>query len=309
MIHTVRSDLLPFLQHLVGALTPYAESNFVILQNEYCLDALEINYQPVSMLSDMANIICKVITFTPQHYKVILKVPQEQNLENGIALIQIINTGACLDYLEKSISNGVSLEVIPCFSGKDSTVFNVHVPIELVGSYSNPGDLVTSNSKYHFPSFYEKFSKRLHSYYSNLKNLENAADTKSKLNGSFLRKINAVILANLDRDNFDIAFLSKAMALSRSQLYRRLKPLVLKSPSHYIRYVRLQKAKEILENSDMTIGEISFGTGFVNQSYFTRIFKDQFGFNPSDMRLNKENNQPKPEHIKKDSTSFKMNKL
>jgi transcriptional regulator GlxA family with amidase domain len=53
--------------------------------------------------------------------------------------------------------------------------------------------------------------------------------------------------------------------------------------------VRLQKAREMLDKSDLTVGEVAFRTGFVNQSHFTRAFREQFGFNPSDLRRNQKN--------------------
>jgi AraC-like DNA-binding protein len=88
-------------------------------------------------------------------------------------------------------------------------------------------------------------------------------------------------MANLDKEGFDASELAIALALSRSQLYRKLKPLVGFSPAHYIRYVRLQKAKEYLEKGEGNIGDVAFNVGFVSQSHFTRAFKEQFGFNPS----------------------------
>ncbi|MCB0586553.1 MAG: helix-turn-helix transcriptional regulator, partial [Phaeodactylibacter sp.] len=98
----------------------------------------------------------------------------------------------------------------------------------------------------------------------------------------------AIISANLSREGFDIDALSKALALSRSQLYRKLKELIRLSPSQYIRFTRLQKAKELLETTEMTIGEVAFQAGFVDKSHFSRVFKKQFGFNPSYLRKSSE---------------------
>ena len=93
-------------------------------------------------------------------------------------------------------------------------------------------------------------------------------------------------MANLDREGFDTISLGKALALSRSQLYRRIKPLTGCAPAKYIRHVRLQTAKKYLSNKDLSIGEVAFRTGFINQSHFTRLFRKRFGVNPSDLRKN-----------------------
>lgn len=57
----------------------------------------------------------------------------------------------------------------------------------------------------------------------------------------------------------------------------------------YIRKLRIDKALEMLESSDRSLGEIAYLTGFSDQSHFTRIFKKVTGKNPSQYR--KKNNK------------------
>ena len=143
---------------------------------------------------------------------------------------------------------------------------------------------IKNNKGYIISPFYKKLKAHLSSYFTNINNLERAADERSKKEGAFLKKVNEIIRVNLGDESFDTASLSKAMYLSRSQLFRRLKSLTRMAPSRYIHYVRLQKAKEFLEKEDFTVGEAAFRTGFINQSHFTRAFREQFGFNPSELR-------------------------
>ena len=96
-----------------------------------------------------------------------------------------------------------------------------------------------------------------------------------------MQKINALIKANLEKDNFDTNALCKAMSLSRTQLFRRLKSLIKEAPANHIKTMRLQKAKELLETTDCTISEITFKTGFQTISHFTKIFKKRYGIVPS----------------------------
>lgn len=132
--------------------------------------------------------------------------------------------------------------------------------------------------------FYEKFGKLLKTHFSSLSNLEEAAAARSEREGAFLKKVNDVILSHISEEGFDACALGKALALSRSQLYRRLEPLIQRAPAHYIRYVRLHKAKDLLESGTHTIGEAAFRVGFRSQSHFTRVFREEFGFNPSLLR-------------------------
>lgn len=88
-------------------------------------------------------------------------------------------------------------------------------------------------------------------------------------------------MSNLEREGFDPDCLCKGMALSRTQLYRKLTALTHKPPAQYIQFVRLQKAKEYLQNTEFNVGEVVLKVGFASHSHFTRAFHDQFGFNPS----------------------------
>lgn len=152
-----------------------------------------------------------------------------------------------------------------------------------------------ANPGYALSPFHRQLKQHLAAHFANISNLQKTADAHSRRDGVFLKKVNAIIMAHLDEEGFDIAGLARAMAMSRTQLHRRLKALIGFAPARYIRYVRLQKAKEWLEKEDLTVGEAAFRTGFVSLSHFTRSFREQFGFNPSELRHNWKggNNRPK----------------
>jgi len=44
----------------------------------------------------------------------------------------------------------------------------------------------------------------------------------------------------------------------------------------------LQKARELIQTTDKTISEISYELGFSDPAWFSRVFKEEFGFSPSD---------------------------
>jgi transcriptional regulator GlxA family with amidase domain len=103
---------------------------------------------------------------------------------------------------------------------------------------------------------------------------------------AFMQKINALIKANLEYENFDTDAVCKAMSMSRTQLFRRMKSLIKQAPANHIKIMRLQKAKELLETTDCTVSEVSFKTGFQAISHFTKVFKKQYGILPSAYRNN-----------------------
>jgi len=100
----------------------------------------------------------------------------------------------------------------------------------------------------------------------------------------FLQQVIQIVHANLDKTDFGSAQLTEKMHLSESQIYRKLKAITDKSTGIFIRSVRLQKAKELLQTTSKTISEIAYETGFSDPSWFSRAFKEEFGIAPSDTR-------------------------
>jgi AraC-like DNA-binding protein len=74
------------------------------------------------------------------------------------------------------------------------------------------------------------------------------------------------------------------MLLSQSQLFRKLKALTGRSVAIHIRGIRLQKSRELLQNSEFTISEVAYDCGFTDPAYFSRTFSKEFGRAPSSFR-------------------------
>lgn len=55
------------------------------------------------------------------------------------------------------------------------------------------------------------------------------------------------------------------------------------SPLDYLNQIRINKAIELLRNTEMSIKEICFQCGFQSPQYFSRIFKRQIGISPREM--------------------------
>ncbi len=100
------------------------------------------------------------------------------------------------------------------------------------------------------------------------------------LDSSFVKKVKATIDQKLTDADFDAEKLSREMALSHSQLNRKLTALTGLSANSFIRYIRLIKAKELLLHSTYTINAIAYDSGFNDPAYFNRIFKQEFGVTP-----------------------------
>lgn len=105
---------------------------------------------------------------------------------------------------------------------------------------------------------------------------------KNNKNDAFISKVLLHIEENLEDSTFSPNKLSELLFLSESQLYRKLKALTNTSTSLFIRKAKLQKAKQLLEDNKMSISEVCYSTGFNNPSWFSKVFKKEFGFSPSE---------------------------
>lgn len=112
---------------------------------------------------------------------------------------------------------------------------------------------------------------------------EKTFEERIKSQNPYVNKVIACIIRNMDNSDYSVNELSNDMALSRSQLHRKLAALTGFSTTNFIRMVRLEKAKDLLLNRDGNITEIAFKCGFNSQSYFTRSFTEYFGKSPSQL--------------------------
>ena len=83
--------------------------------------------------------------------------------------------------------------------------------------------------------------------------------------------------------------LAKLSNLSLSSFKRKFKDEFNDSPKNHINNKRIEKSKELLVMSKMSISEIAYETGFQDPLYFTRLFKTKTNSSPSKYR---ELNQP-----------------
>lgn len=105
-----------------------------------------------------------------------------------------------------------------------------------------------------------------------------------KMDRKFINEFTAIIEKNIDNEHFSIDELCKLTGVSRVQLYRKIKALLGVNVNEYILKVRLQRAKYLLKNEDLTIGEVAFRVGFSSQAYFSTVFKSKIGCTPKEFK-------------------------
>lgn len=281
MIHPAATDIIELLKQLVNLLQPFAQSHGIVLTFNQRKKNLVLLFRPDLVILDMTSLICNIISYTPQGNTISITASiQEKEFKikvntTGINLSLVSEvTGSCKQPLKVKGNTEIK-----------QTQFEWRLPVNLPeeNQETNNKDAEAGNKKM-IPEYYDEIRKRLRSHFSKADNLVAQLSILYPREAAFLQKINAVIIANMENELFDASALNREMNMSRTSLFRRLKPLIQQSPASYIKSMRLQKAKELLETTDISVGDAAFKTGFQTQSHFTKAFLEMFGFLPSAIR-------------------------
>ena len=87
----------------------------------------------------------------------------------------------------------------------------------------------------------------------------------------------------MENPDFGTAELCKAIGMSRSHLHLKIKALIGRPTSNFIRAIRLHKAKNLLQNTDLNVTQVAYEVGFRDPAYFSRKFTEEFGVYPKNV--------------------------
>ena len=100
----------------------------------------------------------------------------------------------------------------------------------------------------------------------------------------FMERIVKQVGEQMSDPDFRVESLSTAMNMAERTLQRKLKAMTNQTPQEVIRSMRLNRARDLLENSNLSVAEVAFQVGYLEPTNFSRSFKKQFGFSPSQLR-------------------------
>ncbi len=123
-------------------------------------------------------------------------------------------------------------------------------------------------------------------YFGAISGTEDNTNTSS-VDKDFIQKLLNYINENLGDSNLAVEDIAKHLNLSRSQLYRKVKALTGQTVNEFIRRIRLERAKQILEKGNANISEACYSVGFASPSYFSKCFKAHFGVLPTEVNATK----------------------
>lgn len=104
----------------------------------------------------------------------------------------------------------------------------------------------------------------------------------SSMDEQLMRKAIAYIEEQIANPELSVERLSREMGMSRVNFYKKTLSITGKTPVELIRMIRMKRAAQLLEKSQMRINEVAGEVGFNDIKLFRKYFKDEFGTLPSD---------------------------
>ncbi len=108
----------------------------------------------------------------------------------------------------------------------------------------------------------------------------------TSMDEKFVQKAISIVEQNISNAEFLVEDLCKEMGMSRVYFYKKILALTDKTPSEFIRFIRLKRAADLLLKSQKFVNEIAFEVGFNDPKYFRKYFKEEFGVTPNEYKKN-----------------------
>ncbi len=264
----------------------HADSN---LQSENT-SQLDEDFPQLLLIEDNPDIVIYIKSILEKKYNIHTAPDGQHGIDKAIELVPDI----IISDIMMPIKNGY--EVCQTLKQDQRTS---HIPIILLTAKSTEEDKV-QGLQYGADAYLIKpFNKaelfvrleklielrrQLQVRYTNPKIEIQAKTAKQNLEDEFIQKLKNLVMENIDDVEFGVPQLANSIFMSHTQVYRKLKALTAKTPSQFIRSIRLQKGMELLKTTDLNISEIAYDVGFSDPNYFSRTFQKEFGSSPSDIR-------------------------
>lgn len=139
--------------------------------------------------------------------------------------------------------------------------------------------------------------KNLKEYYAKNHFIDNTEVTTNRHDNKFISQLIKIIESKIDQPDMDVNYIASEFSMSRSKLYSKVKSITDKSIIEFIRSYRLQKAAAFLIEENLSIRQTMERIGIESQSYFTRIFKNEFGISPTQFMQERRKHKKTPEEV------------
>ncbi|MDG2166621.1 MAG: helix-turn-helix domain-containing protein, partial [Opitutales bacterium] len=108
--------------------------------------------------------------------------------------------------------------------------------------------------------------------------------TVTSADEAFLQKAVSVMEDNMRGETFGVEEFAVKIGMGRTSLYRKMKAVTGLTPHEFIKSMRLKRAAQLLSTGNMNVSETYEEVGISTISYFSKIFREEYGCTPSEYR-------------------------
>lgn len=192
-----------------------------------------------------------------------------------------------------------------------------HIPFIMLTAHAGEeaklkGINIGANDYMTKPFNFEILLSRIRNLISERQQLQKVLEKKISVETSAIEIVSAddkliqdaikIVEENLEDTELSVEMLSKELGMSRANLYKRMVALTGRSPVEFIRKIRLQRAAQYLEKSQLTVAEIAYKVGFNSTKYFTKYFKREFNTLPSMYAAEQKKEKPQQKSLKAETS-------
>ncbi|WP_339116175.1 ATP-binding protein [Petrimonas sp.] len=243
----------------------------------------------ILLVEDNPDVLFYVQSLLKDEYNVIAAVDGVDGMEKALRLIpDIIITDAMMPR-----KDGLTL----CKEVKSSTILN-HIPVIVITAKTTSEDMLTglkcgADVYIRKPFQPEELLIRISNLLEFIKVmkvkymkavLEEGSKEPMDANMIFLHNVTNLIFKKISNPNLGPQQIADSLNISPSQLNRKVNAISGFSSSAYILHVKIDYSKKLLAKRDKNIGEVAEACGFLDVSYFSRIFKKITGVTPTAYR-------------------------
>ena len=273
----------------------YSEEDFIIQSAIIEDDDIEFNFekplnpQTILVIEDDSDIRNIMIEALGEYFNVL----SASDGEKGLAILE---EGTPVELIVSDI-------MMPGISGFEVTekvksdFATCHIPVILLTSLSGNEDRYEGARRGADAFITKPFSKKyilmkiiklleqrskLREKYSSDLSLRPDVLCNNKIDRDFLDKIESIMEKHLGDTMFSMDAFAEELNMGRTAFYSKVSSVTGYSPNNYIKIFRMKKAAELISTGRFTAAEIAYKVGIKDASYFTKLFKEQFGMTPKE---------------------------
>lgn len=176
---------------------------------------------------------------------------------------------------EENGLNADAIELRPSFDGQDDAVKHIGLAMLAEMEAGGPGGRVYGDSL--------ATALATHLLRSHGASPQATPDRRGGLPRSALRRVTDFVNDNLSAD-IGLAEMAGVANLSRYHFSRQFKRSTGLSPHQYVIRRRVQRARELLSKTDLSVGDVASAVGFTHQSHLAHHVRRHLGVAPSSLR-------------------------